>query len=184
MKSFIKSNLKLQNYEIKIIKYVCLCFISETSKFFLLLLFFYFQNHIKEYLVSLLILLPLRWYSGGLHLKHYLSCLCASLIFFVMAICIFPKISMPAYLYDYLYFTSLLVHTLIAPVSSTQRIALLSNTRIKVKLYSISFLIFYGIIIYILDNSTISIIILGTIVIHTFQLLFAYAIKVVVSNEL
>ena len=84
MKSFIKSNLKLQNYEIKIIKYVCLCFISETSKFFLLLLFFYFQNHIKEYLVSLLILLPLRWYSGGLHLKHYLSCLCASLIFFVM----------------------------------------------------------------------------------------------------
>lgn len=82
---WLKAELHLQDYEIKIIIFISCYFISEFSKLIILLLTFNFLDHAPQFLLSVSILLSLKWVSGGLHFKTYWGCLCASFIFLVLA---------------------------------------------------------------------------------------------------
>lgn len=64
------------------LNYVFACIIYEGSKIILFLLFFTAIHRLNGFLYSMIILLPLRIISGGLHFKHYLSCLAFSFGYF------------------------------------------------------------------------------------------------------
>ena len=66
------------------LNYFFLCLLYEGSKILLFLAFFTITHHLRGFLYSLLILLPLRIISGGLHFKHYLSCLAFSFGYFYL----------------------------------------------------------------------------------------------------
>ena len=66
------------------LNYFFSCIVYEGSKNILFLLFFTITGHLKEFLYSILILLPLRIISGGLHFKHYLSCFAFSFGYFYL----------------------------------------------------------------------------------------------------
>lgn len=64
------------------LNYVFACIVYEGSKIILFLLFFTAIHRLKGFLYSMIILLPLRIISGGLHFKHYISCLAFSFGYF------------------------------------------------------------------------------------------------------
>lgn len=176
MKNCSKENEVLQPYEIKLIKYTLNCLIFEFSKLIILLIFFYLHNSTKDFITSLLILLPLRWNSGGLHFQTYLGCLCWTLVFFITSTLILPSIEITYKTTKILFYLCLFLHILIAPIPSAKRPSPTINLQRKCKIYSILFLFFVGIIIHSVNRKTYSIII-GTIVLHTFQLTLAYIIR-------
>ena len=70
---------ELQIYMIKAIFY-------EVSKIIIFLLVFMQLNLTKEYFVALVALMLLRNHGGGLHFKHYISCLLVSFLFLYASI--------------------------------------------------------------------------------------------------
>lgn len=66
------------------LNYFFSCIIYEGSKIILFFIFFAATHRLKGFLYSLIILLPLRIISGGLHFKHYLTCLAFSFGYFYL----------------------------------------------------------------------------------------------------
>ena len=66
------------------LNYLFSCLLYEGSKIILFFAFFAITRHLKGFLYSMIILLPLRIISGGLHFKHYLSCLAFSFGYFYL----------------------------------------------------------------------------------------------------
>lgn len=74
----------LSTYDKAKLNYFFSCIVYEGSKIIVFLLFFVATQHLKGFLYSMLILLPLRIISGGLHFKHYVSCLAFSFGYFYL----------------------------------------------------------------------------------------------------
>ncbi|MBD5474817.1 MAG: accessory gene regulator B family protein [Lachnospiraceae bacterium] len=90
LKYILHTSLNYDNYQIEQIKYILCSFSSEISKLILLAVFFTCIGKVPEFIVSVICLLTVRSYTGGIHLKHYFSCLLLSFIIFFLGICILP----------------------------------------------------------------------------------------------
>lgn len=64
---------------------------SETAKCMIMFIIFMLFGKVRLYMAGLMILLPLRAVSGGLHFKHESSCLIFSLLTMVLGLIVFPK---------------------------------------------------------------------------------------------
>lgn len=67
-------------YEQALKKYAVQCLLMEGSKMIIFFLVFGYLGFIKEYIVALLIMMTLRCNGGGLHCRHYISCLIVSFL--------------------------------------------------------------------------------------------------------
>lgn len=93
------------DYEKKMNEYYLKCFLLEFSKICIFFIFFSLLGLIPEYLIALLSLMLLRSNGGGLHYKHYISCLSVSFLFLCGSITLATYITPPTILAC---FTSLL----------------------------------------------------------------------------
>lgn len=73
-------------YQKKLREYVIKAFLSEASKILIFLVVFMYLDLTKEYFIALLALMLLRNHGGGLHFKHYISCLMVSFLFLYLSI--------------------------------------------------------------------------------------------------
>lgn len=176
MKKVLKTEFPYTPYEINLIKYALHCILSEMSKLILLLVLFSICGHPMAFTVSLFILLPIRWNSGGIHLKTYAGCLGASLAFFLLAVYILPAFPVTHSLRMLSIPLWFCVHFLIAPLPSTQRPDIALSLKKKYKRRSLLYLFFFGILQYI-SRDKISAILWSTLTLHTIQLFVAYVIQ-------
>lgn len=160
-------------HEINLAKYSIRCIFSEISKFLLLLSIFILIHAVKKFFISLLILLPIRWNSGGIHFKSYTACLMASLVFFIFSTTLLPSvsISMPFTLITALFI--LITQLLCAPIPSNQRPQISMQLKQKYKIRS-----FFLSALLLLVASRLpdyqSSIIYSTLIMHSIQLIFAW----------
>lgn len=73
-------------YEKKLREYMLKALLSEASKILIFLLIAICLHIVREYFVALFFLMVLRNNGGGLHFKHYISCLIVSFIFLYASI--------------------------------------------------------------------------------------------------
>lgn len=73
-------------YQKKLREYYIKAFVSEVSKIIIFLIIFLVLDLVKEYFIALLALMLLRNHGGGLHFKHYISCLAVSFLFLFLSI--------------------------------------------------------------------------------------------------
>lgn len=176
MKYHPKEAANLQPYEIKLIKYALTCFVLEFSKLIILLIFFIVNDSVNDFFISLFVLIPLRWNSGGIHFHSYLGCLCGTFLFFIASTLLLPSLKITYITAKFLFYLCLFLHLLIAPIPSAKRPSITITLKRKYKIRSILFLIVLGIMIRFLQRRASSII-LGTLTLHTFQLMTAYIIR-------
>lgn len=89
---FLSEEFHYTEFQIKQLRYFFLCILSESSKIVLMGLFFYFTGHIKEFLFATIVLCILRSCTGGIHLKHYITCFMMSFGFLFLGVSILPII--------------------------------------------------------------------------------------------
>lgn len=70
---------------------------SEVPKLLILILFFISVSKFKEFIFALLVLLPLRLYTGGLHFKSSKVCFFFSFFFFALIIFILSDVMLSNY---------------------------------------------------------------------------------------
>lgn len=86
--NYLHNTLGFTNYEIAQMRYFVCSILSEASKLILIGAFFLVINKFLLYIVATLTLCCLRVCTGGLHFKHYLSCLAMSFAIFFIDICV------------------------------------------------------------------------------------------------
>lgn len=94
---------------------------NEIYKLVILLIFFMCIGKFPEYLFSLALLLPVRIYSGGLHMTSNISCFVFSFCFTILSICILPQIKTTASLDAVIYIAAFILIAVLSPFSSPKK---------------------------------------------------------------
>jgi len=84
------------------------------------LLFSLYGNE-KEFFFSLALLLPLRAFSGGMHMKTNIGCFIISLIFLMIPIKVLPTLSLNTAEYFFVFLVSIVAIIFFSPVASYKR---------------------------------------------------------------
>ncbi len=166
----LKSKYHYTEHEIKLIQYTLKTFVSEFSKLIILGLFFSFVSKFYEYLLTVLIFLFLRRYSGGYHCKTYLSCFIISFLYMFLNIMVLPNYSINIIFKFFLLLGAFLIINSISPLPSFYHKKLNQYQISKYRTYIDSFLIIYTILVLKFPNNRFILIGFWEIIIHTLQL--------------
>lgn len=164
-------------YEKKMNEYYLKCFLLEFSKICIFFIFFSLLGLIPEYLIALLSLMLLRSNGGGLHYKHYISCLAVSFLFLCGSITLATYITPPTILAC---FTSLLCSLIgywLVPIASSNRPPATVEQAKKSKRNTMFIILEFIILICICPHNTYIFIGYWTIILHIFQLVIARILK-------
>lgn len=153
--------------------YVISCIIYEGSKIFLFLIFFSCIHQLNSLFYSMIILLPLRIISGGLHFKHYTACLAFSFLYFYMAIVVLEPFKLPIGISSLLLIVCAVINYKIGPVTSISRPQLKPEEIKKGKLNIFIATCYEVILTMLFFDTVLSTIGFWTIVLHTLQLIIA-----------
>lgn len=92
LKEQIQAEYCYTKFQMDQIDYILFSLSSEVSKLVFITLFFSYISKLPELIVSVIALLSVRNFTGGIHLKRYISCLLLSFGFFFLGICILPNL--------------------------------------------------------------------------------------------
>jgi accessory gene regulator B len=81
------------------IRYAITALKSEMTKTLLLLVIFYLLGSLNAFIFTMLLIVPVRIFTGGLHFKTYTACFLSSLSFFLLSVLILPQVSFPMIAY-------------------------------------------------------------------------------------
>lgn len=169
---------KYSDYEMKQIKYLTSAFVSEASKLLLLAVFFSFLSKLPELAVSVIALLSVRNFMGGIHLKHYSSCLLLSWGIFFMGICVLPYcINLSVLGMMVILVLCLVAVYLIGPVLSPYRTVLTDNQKKSSSLKAATAILIYLTLVFIFQRNSCLYAGFWIIVLQTLQLGLAKIIK-------
>ena len=107
---YLKNNYGYSDFQIGQIRYTIISILSDVSKLIIMGIFFIVTDYFFQYLAAIATLLVLRTCTGGLHFKHYFSCLALSFFLLYIGICQLPKILLPRPLYFVLLLLLSLIH--------------------------------------------------------------------------
>lgn len=167
---FLKNKYNYTDYEIKLIHYSMITFISEISKLLILGCFFSFISKLSYYVWAIFIFLFLRRYSGGYHCKTYISCFLLSFIYMYSAVILLPNIPMNRIAYLFIFFISILLINAFSPMPSIYHQKLNRHQIITYRLYINIFLIICMILVLKFPKNHFLIISFWEIIMHTLQL--------------
>lgn len=91
--NYLYNTLGFSNYEIAQMRYFISSILSEISKMLIIGGFFFITDMFRLFILAALTLCCLRICTGGLHFKHYLSCLTVSFAIFFTDIYILNQVS-------------------------------------------------------------------------------------------
>lgn len=155
------------------LNYFFSCIIYEGSKILLFLLFFTRVQRLKGFLYSMIILLPLRIISGGLHFKHYTSCLAFSFGYFYLVNVPLSSM-MPSYsIVLFVLCICILINYYIGPVTSDSRPLLSSEDIRKGRLHIVIATVYDTLLTALFYETALAPIGFWTIVLHSVQLIIA-----------
>lgn len=80
---YLKNNYGYSDFQIGQIRYTIISILSDVSKLIIMGIFFILTDYFFQYLAAIATLLVLRTCTGGLHFKHYFSCLALSFFSFI-----------------------------------------------------------------------------------------------------
>ncbi len=169
-------------YEKKLQEYYWKCFLSEFSKIVIFFIVSIFLNLTCEYIVALLVLMILRNNGGGLHFKHYLSCLFVSFLFLYGSIYLAINV-MPSRIILCLStaLCALLGHYLV-PITSSNRPDATPEQQKKSKQHTLFIIFIFFITMCICPLNSYLYIEFWTVILHIMQLVIAKFIKEVKTD--
>lgn len=170
---YLQDTFGYTDFQIGQIRYTVVSILSELSKLILMGFLFGFTGYFAQYIVAITVLLILRTCTGGLHFKHYFSCLAVSLTFLFLGICVLPQFIFPRPIYFAILWICVVINYLFAPIVSSYR-PIPNGIRIrKAKQQSFCIITIYTLIMFIVPTNPYIVTGFWIIMLQSFQLLVA-----------
>lgn len=185
MRTYLEKNLwqnlqALYGYtdlEIRRIKYSLEVIFSEISKMIIMFFIFCYLGSPREYVLSLFVLLTTRQFAGGLHMKNYISCFLFSLFTMLLSVELIPRVSIPYAVQSICIFICIWVTYIIGPLTSSRRPVLFKASWQRFRLRATLIMGGYFVLSLCYHRMPFSLVIFGTIVTQTLQLIVARLLR-------
>ena len=152
--NFLHNTLGFSNYEIAQIQFFTNSILSEISKILIIGGFFLIIDMFDMFIPATLTLCCLRTCTGGLHFKHYLSCLAVSFAIFFIDITILNKFVLIKPVQLLLLIICAIINYLCAPIVSVFR-PIPNGVRIlRSKRQATTIISFYFVLVFILPTTS------------------------------
>jgi len=106
---------------------------NEGVKLVIFVALFALLDKELEFVVAALMLMPVRVFSGGMHMKTNIGCFFYSLAFFILSIFVLTAIKLPSALMFSILGASVIVMAVISPVASYKRPFRAESRRVALK---------------------------------------------------
>lgn len=176
--TLLSEEFHFTNYQIKLIRYRLLSLLSETSKILLMGILFWYLGCVPEYLFATAVLIFLRTGTGGIHLKHYTTCLFVTTAGLYSAVCLLPSAFPVTKLFAlFLLFLCFLGNVYAAPVVSCYRPEPDGLSIRKSKIQATMVICVYAALLYVTPENTFITVGFWIIILQSAQLVAAKLIK-------
>lgn len=168
MYKLLKERYALTNYQIALLKYLFITFISESSKIFFIL--FLYRKQLTLCIATMFFLCCIRLSAGGFHCNTYPGCLIVSTAYIILSISILPQFHLQKQLQLLLCIACICTNYLFAPLSSPKRPALSDDKKKKLKYISTDILIIFFFTLIITPENAYTKSLFGVVLLHAVQL--------------
>lgn len=117
---------------------------NEGTKLILLFLFYLYLGQEKLFLFCAILLIPVRIFSGGLHMKTNVTCFLFSFIFFLMAIKLLPMLPISIIGHALLLVFSLVIICVCAPIATSKKPIVTREKYLRCKRMAVVSSVFMG----------------------------------------
>lgn len=181
--NYLHDTLGFSNYEIAQIRYFVISILSELSKLLIIGLFFFFTHRLLQFLTAAFVLCLLRITTGGVHFKHYYSCLAMSFSIFFVGVCLLNPIYLLKVMQLPLLLCCIAINYACAPVVSCFR-PIPDGIKVqRSKVRSFWLLTFFSILVFIFPQNQYINVGFWMIILQTLQLFAAKILKRRHENE-
>lgn len=155
------------------IKYALAVLKSELIKTIILCIIFALIGQLKSFLIVMLLILPIRCTTGGIHFNGNISCFLFSLGYFLISVCLLPLLNLDIIVYYLILAISILI-IIICPLAPSAKRPIISKKKyLQNKYFSIIYLLIFTIVILtLLKNQYIIAICIWALFLHAIELLF------------
>lgn len=174
--NYIFSNCFVAESDKEKIIYALKAILGESIKIIILILVFSIIHRFKFFVFSMSILLSIRTFAGGVHLKTFNECLLFSMVVFIITSLISPMIPKT---YNEIYYVIAILDTLSvyfkSPCPSKKRPIKNFNRILSLKIISVIFtIIWFEVLFFYIDDVSLFNCGLATITIQSLQLIFSH----------
>lgn len=181
--NWIQNEYNFSNYQIRLIRYTLTAILYDVSKVILFAAYFYYTNQLVDFLFAIVPLILLRTQTGGLHLRHYWSCLLFSFAYIYTTINILPDLIFvqPLLVYIILLLCALTAYY-IGPTSLKKTSASEAYIK-KAKIQTFQAIFAIAILFFIFPDNHYLLISFWNVVLHTLQLAITKLLREVKYHE-
>lgn len=166
----LQSKYDYSELECRRILYILQIMISETGKCILLFAIFTLQHKTNAFLISLITLLSIRCFSGGLHFSSFLKCTLFTLCFFECSVMLAHFLNLNLVVKLLFLLLCLVINAGIEPIQSPQRPALSVPMKRRFRNITCLLVLFYSVVIVVFQENAFTNICFWTVTLHTIQL--------------
>ncbi len=177
LKEKIQLEYGFTNFQMGQIRYTLECIFSETSKLILMGIYFALIHKFSFYAFAIFVLVLLRTCTGGLHFKHYTSCLLFTFAFLFISINVLPAIPFTKLYMLFVLFFCLIANYYFAPIVSCYRPTPTGIRIKKSKLQACTIITIYVLFLYVCPFNLYSTVGFWIIVLQSIQLVAAKLFK-------
>lgn len=177
IKEYLHANTNLTSREQKLYLYYLKCIFYDVSKFVLFVIFFCIIHKVHYFLFTFCVMFPLRTISGGIHFKHYFSCLIFSLLYIFAVIELSLRIPVPfAICIPTLLLCGVILYG-IGQVRSASRPKLTDTERMKLKRKALFVSCAETVLVILIYPTDFAPMVYWSVFLHTLQLIIAKSIS-------
>lgn len=170
-------NANLNSKEQKFLIFRVKCILYDISKLILFITFFAVIHRLSSFIFAFLIFYPIRQISGGLHFKHYFSCLVFSFVYMYFVVVVLAPVSLGLAVVVPILAVCAAVIYVIGPIRPPSRPALSKQEFAEQRKKALSIVCYESVLIVLFFNSSLASAGYWTIILHTLQLVMAFIIK-------
>jgi len=146
-----ETNLELSKFEAAKLRFMFESIFMNVVEFIVIAIFFAFLGRFTGFLIAVAVLVSVRSFSGGFHLKKFRYCFVLTSAIFVLGVLILPDISSTGILIEVLLLASVVLTAILAPVSRRNS-AHTSKNNLIIKVVSVAIVLAHCIWILIIRN--------------------------------
>ena len=170
---FIDENMNVSERDKKMLLFSIQCILYDVSKLLLFVLIFSLLHKLDLFMFAFVILFPLRISSGGLHFKHYSSCLFFSLGYFIFVTLPLAEIVPSLRIRIFSLLLCMIINVMLGPIRSASRPPLPESEIIKCKKKTLLATGFGFLLLILFYNTKFLSVGYWTILLHSVQLIIA-----------
>lgn len=169
----LQENNITDELEIIKIRYALAVLKNELIKTFLLICIFFAVGQLNPFLVVMLLILPIRLSTGGVHFKKNIPCFLFSLGYFISAVCILPALQFKMLIYYIVLALSILIICICPLAPSAQRPITSRKKYLQNKYFSLIYLIIFTLILlFLIGDQGVITMSIWALFLHAIELLF------------